>query len=96
MTNFRTIRGAQPEDANLLCNAEREVASLNDGLLVSLPDELHVVSFQDRIFKANQGIGKYLVAEVHGEMVGHASLWPMGLRQVSHVFRLDICVHQGH
>ncbi len=96
MTNSRTIRDAKAEDADILCNAEREVASLNAGLLVSLPEELHVVPFQDRISKANQGIGKYLVAEVHGEIVGHASLWPMGLRQVSHVFRLDMCVHQGH
>lgn len=96
MTNSRAIRDAHPEDAEILCNAERQVALLNAGLLVSLPDELHVVSFQDRISKANQGMGKYLVAEAHGEMVGHASLWPMGLWQVSHVFRLDMCIHQGH
>jgi putative acetyltransferase len=96
MTISRAIREAHREDADILCSAEREVASLNAGLLVSLPEELHVVSFQDRISKASQGIGRYLVAEVHDEIVGHASLWPMGLRQVSHVFRLDMCIHQGH
>ncbi len=40
--------------------------------------------------------GKYLIAEVGGLPVAHASLWPMGLRSLSHVLRLDMCVHDGH
>jgi putative acetyltransferase len=72
------------------------VALHHPGLLVSLPHELIPSSFQERIVNATNGIGKYVVAEVDGQMVGHASLWPMGLKQVSHVLRLDMCVHMGH
>lgn len=90
------IRNATVADADALCQAQREVVSHHSGLLVSLPDELIPSSFRERIANATNGIGKYLVAEVNGQMVGHASLWPMSLKQIAHVLRLDMCVHMGH
>ena len=90
------IRNATVADADALCEAEQDVAAHYPGLLVSLPDELVPSAHRERIVKATNGIGKYLVAEVDGQMVGHASLSPMGLKQVSHVLRLDMCVHTGH
>ena len=90
------IRNATVGDADVLCQAQREVAVHHPGLLVSMPDELIPSSFQERIVDATNGIGKYLVAEMDGQMVGHASLCPMGLRQISHVLRLDMCIHLGH
>jgi len=33
---------------------------------------------------------------VHGDLVAHGSLWPMAPRAVSHVLRLDLCVHPGY
>jgi L-phenylalanine/L-methionine N-acetyltransferase len=96
MTDYRNIRDARIEEAELLCNAEREIIALHEGLLVSLVDELRVEAFQERISCALLGVGKYLVAETENKIVGHASLRPMDLRQISHVFRLDMCVHQQH
>ncbi len=90
------IRDAVPEDAPMLCEAERQVAAEHDGRLVSEPDELNPTSFLDRIASLAGGRGKYLVAEIDGKPVAHACLWPMGLRKVSHVLRLDMCVHIGH
>ena len=90
------LRDAQFQDAAMLCEAEREVADLHDGLLVSEPDELVESNFHDRIAALANGSGKYLIAELDGQPVGHASLWPMGLKKVSHVLRLDMCVHLGH
>jgi RimJ/RimL family protein N-acetyltransferase len=80
----------------MLCDAERAVVSAHDGLLVSEPDELAEANFVERIATLAEGRGKYLVAEYAGTAVAHASLWPMGLRKVSHVLRLDMCVHLGH
>ena len=90
------IRNATVADADALCQAERDVAAHHPGLLVSLPDELIPSAFRERIANATNGVGKYLVAEEDGRTVGHASLWPMGLKQISHVSRLDMCVHTGH
>lgn len=80
----------------MLCRAEREVVASHDGLLVSEPDELAEANFLDRIASLVDGRGKYLVADLDDLAVAHASLWPMGLRKVSHVLRLDMCVHLGH
>jgi RimJ/RimL family protein N-acetyltransferase len=90
------LRDARPEDAAMLCEAEREVVANHDGLLVSEPDELEESNFMERITSLSDGRGKYLIAELDGKVVAHASLWPMGLRKVSHVLRLDMCVHVGH
>ena len=80
----------------MLCESERQVVAQYDGLLVSEPHELKEASFSDRIASLAGGQGKYLIAEVDGEPVAHACLWPMGLEKVSHVLRLDMCVHVGH
>jgi RimJ/RimL family protein N-acetyltransferase len=96
MNTAPQIRDATVADADALCRAERDVAAHYPGLLVSLPDELVPSAFRERIVNATNGVGKYLVAEVDGQTVGHASLWPMGLRQNSHVMRLHICVRTEH
>lgn len=91
-----TIRDAQPTDVAALCEAEREVVRQFDGLLVSEPDELMESAFAERVALAAEGKAKYLVVEEHGVCVAHASLYPMSLRNISHVLRLDMCVHSGH
>jgi RimJ/RimL family protein N-acetyltransferase len=91
-----TIRDARPSDAPALCEAERAIVRAFDGLLVSEPDELIDHAFAERIDMQSKGQTKVLVAELVGEVVGHASLYPMGLRKVAHVLRLDMCVHLGH
>ena len=90
------IRDARPSDAAALCEAERAVVRAFDSLLVSEPDELTERASAERIDMQSGGQTKVLVAELAGEAVGHASLYPMGLRKVSHVLRLDMCVHLGH
>ena len=91
-----TIRDALPSDAAALCEAERDVVREHDGLLVSEPEELFEAAFRERIAIHIGGSAKVLIAECAGAIVGHASLWPMSLRKVSHVLRLDMCVHLGH
>ena len=91
-----TIRDARLSDAAVLCGAEQAVVRAADGMLVTEPDELSVLAFADRIGLQATGRVKVLVAEMDGQAVGHASLYPMGLRKVAHVLRLDMCVHLGH
>lgn len=79
----------------MLCAAERAIAASFEGWFVSEPDELLEANVLDRLAFISDGRGKYLVAEVAGEPVAHASLWPMALRNLSHVLRLDMCVHAG-
>lgn len=93
---LRQLRDAHSEDAHCLFQAEQQIAGAFKGLFVSLPNELTEKSVQDRIQLLSDGRGKYLVAEVNDQIVGHASLVPMALQQIAHVFRLDMCVHQGH
>lgn len=90
------LRDARPEDAPVLCAAEQAVVRAHAGLLVGEPDELREAAFLDRIEALADGRGKYLVVEQGTELLAHASLWPMAMREVSHVLRLDICVHLGH
>ena len=90
------IRDARPEDVPALCAAERDVVQQFDGMLVSEPDEVSESNFTDRLAAISGGRGKYLVVEEGSTLVAHASLWPMGLKKVSHVLRLDMCVHLGH
>lgn len=93
---MRTFRDATPADAAMLCDAERDVVRQYDGLLVSEPDEVFEALFLQRIRMLVDGRGKYLIAQVDGLAVGHACLWPMPLRRIAHVLRLDMCVHVGH
>jgi putative acetyltransferase len=92
----RTIRPARPEEAERLCRAEQLTVASEEGLLVSHADELDVHAFRERIQQAAQGHARYQVAEVHGDLVAHGSLWPMAPRALSHVLRLDLCVHPGY
>jgi Xaa-Pro aminopeptidase len=52
MTELLTIRDAAIADADALCQAERDVVSQHPGMLVSLPDELQVAAFRERIANA--------------------------------------------
>lgn len=90
------IRDARHQDAEALCMAACEVALIDNALFVSLPDELQPSSFKDRIGQAMLGDGKYLVAERDGKLVAHASLFPMALKRLAHIVRLDMCVHSGY
>ena len=90
-----SVRPARIEDAPTLCAAEQEIARV-PGFLVSQPDELCAKSFASLIASLTNGAGCYLVAEDDGKVVGHALLEPMGLRAISHVFRLTIVVHPRH
>jgi ribosomal protein S18 acetylase RimI-like enzyme len=92
MSNDVTIRDARVEDAALLASAERAVAA-KPGHLASRPEELLDEAFRATIRRAD---GKYLVAEVDGEVVGHAVLIPMALAATRHIVRLTIVVHAGH
>lgn len=88
-----SIRDARIEDAAILAAAER-VTAKTPGLLVSRPSELILESFEKKIADLSK-LGRYLVAEKDGKIVGHALLDPMPLQAISHVFRLTIVVHPG-
>lgn len=92
MPNLK-IRSARIEDAAILAAAERAIAE-TPGLLVSRPSELIPESFEEKIVELSK-IGRYVVAQKDGEIVGHAFLDPMPLAAISHVFRLTIVVHPG-
>jgi len=87
------IREARVEDAPVVAAAERETAR-TPGLLVSRPHELELKVFEQRIANITK-IGRYIVADNDGRVVGHALLDPMPLDAISHVFRLTIVVHPG-
>ncbi len=87
-----TIRAARVEDAALLVSAERQVAS-QPGYLASRPEEILEENCRALIERSDT---KYLVAEVDGQLVGHAVLIPMALAATRHIVRLTIVVHPGH
>ena len=89
------IRDARPEDAAALCRAAQDIASHHEERFVSLPEELNPAAFQERITAAQNGSGKYLVIERAQELIAHASLFPMPMKRLAHVLRLDMCVHLG-
>ncbi|PAA26231.1 GNAT family N-acetyltransferase [Pseudomonas fragi] len=88
------IRNASLSDATQLCAAERETAR-TPGLLVSRPDEFTAQAFERKILALNDQ-GLYLVAELNGQIVGHALLEPLGLEALAHIMNLTIVVHPGH
>lgn len=90
-----TLRLAQPGDASVLAEAERQIAA-TPGRLVSHPAELSDERFAQKIIAlsaADNGI--YVVAERGGHVVGHAMLDPLPLAAVRHVAHLTIAVHPG-
>lgn len=86
-----SIREARTDDAPVLVAAEKETAG-RPGLLVSRPYELKLKAFEQKIVELRR-IGRYVVAERGGKIVGHAFLDPLPLEAISHVFRLTIVVH---
>jgi putative acetyltransferase len=51
-------------------------------------------SFEKKIVELSK-LGRYIVAEKDGKIVGHAFLDPMPLEATAHVFRLNIVMHPG-
>jgi putative acetyltransferase len=90
-----TIRSARVEDAPVLAQAERTIAT-TPGLLVSQPAELTDERFAQKIAALDRADnGHYLVAETAGQIVGHGMLDPLPLLAVSHVVHLTLAVHAG-
>lgn len=90
-----TIRQAQLVDAPILARAERAITA-TPGFLVSLPAECTDERFAQKIAAlAIADNGRYLVAEVDGQIVGHAMLDPLPLSAVRHVVHLSLAVHPG-
>ena len=89
-----TIRTAVKNDAAVLCDAEK-LTAMTPGLLASRPGEIYIELIEEKI-EALATRGRYVVAEIDGETVGHALLEPLGsLAAISHVFVLTIIVHPG-
>jgi RimJ/RimL family protein N-acetyltransferase len=90
-----TIRDARIEDAAALAEAEREIAK-NPGFLASQPFELTDELFVEKIAKLLRADnGKYFVAQMGSEIVGHAMLDPLSLSACRHVAHLTIAIHPG-
>jgi ribosomal protein S18 acetylase RimI-like enzyme len=90
------IRAARPEDAKALLEAERHI-TLEPGQLLSLPHELQVDAFEQKIAHLQDNPhGVYLVAEVDGLVAAHGLLDPSQLKSTSHVAQLSMAVHVGH
>jgi ribosomal protein S18 acetylase RimI-like enzyme len=89
------IRRARESDADILCNAEREIAR-TPGRLVSTPNELVAANFAAKI-REQSAIGTYLVAERADVIVGHAFLdFVSTVSRLKHVRYLNMVVHTGH
>jgi ribosomal protein S18 acetylase RimI-like enzyme len=89
------IRRARESDAEVLCNAEREIAR-TPGRLVSVPEELQVSNFAAKI-RDLHAAGTYLVAERDGVIVGHAFLdFVSTVSRLKHVRYLNMVVHTGN
>ncbi|MBA3721419.1 MAG: GNAT family N-acetyltransferase [Parachlamydiaceae bacterium] len=89
------IREAKIEEAHTIAQAEREIAQ-EPGLFCSMPSELtdeNVVNTISTFIKNKKGI--YLVAELEGQLIGHAFLEPYHVKSLSHVADLNIVVHKG-
>ena len=88
------IRNAILDDAEAIAAAEAETQR-TPGLLVGHPGEIPVEAYRAKIATLATD-GRYIVAEEHGGLVGHAFLDPMPMRANAHVFTLTIVVHPGH
>lgn len=89
------IRPAQEDDAELLAQAEYETAAAREGLLASLPGEIPVSAFREKVGALAER-GLFVVLEADGRPVGHLLLEPLGLAVTRHVVQLKIVVHPGH
>jgi ribosomal protein S18 acetylase RimI-like enzyme len=87
-----TIRTAAKSDAAILWDTERRTA-MTPGLLASRPDEIRAELIAQKI-EALATRGCFVVAEIGGNIVGHAFLEPLvNLAATAHVFVLTIVVH---
>src|ERR1700679_2686092 len=87
------IRPARIEDAPILASTERAITA-TPGFLVSQPAELTDELFAQKIVALTAADnGRYLVAELDGQIVGHGMLDPLPLAAVRHVVHLTLAVH---
>lgn len=90
------VRQAKAPDALVLAHAERQI-TLEPGHFVPQPHEVKDEAFRDKIGQlSDHPRGVYLVAELDGEVVGHAVLDPQNLAALQHVANLTMAVHPGH
>jgi RimJ/RimL family protein N-acetyltransferase len=90
------VRQAKAPDAVVLAHAERQI-TLEPGHFVPQPHELKDETFRDKIGQlSDHPRGVYLVAELDGEVIGHALLDPQNLAALQHVASLIMAVHPGH
>lgn len=90
------IREACVADAAILAAAARHIAQV-PGRLASSPAELPDEVFRERIARLAGGqYGKFIVATLAGEPVGHAVLEPLKLAVTAHVVELTMAVHEGY
>ena len=89
------IRAGRRDDAVAAARLERAVSAV-PGLLVTRPSEVRAAYQRRLIAQAKARKGVYLVADDNGKVVGVASLRPMDLRAIAHVFRLSIVLALTH
>ena len=90
-----SLRVARVEDAPLLARAQRAIAVV-PGLLVTGPEEVADERLAQKIAALNAADnGRFLVAEVEGELAGHGMLDPLPFAAVRHVVHLTMAVHPG-
>lgn len=90
------VRQARVEDAAGLAAAQRQIAQV-PGRLASTPAEILDAALAERIARlATCPTGTFVVAEVAGQIVGHALLDPLKLAVTAHVVDLTMAVHEGH
>lgn len=89
------IRPATLADA-LACAAAARVVAATPGGLASRPHEIRDDAVADHVGAlSDPRRGAYLVAELDGELVGHAWLERYTLEATAHVAHLSIAVHEG-
>jgi RimJ/RimL family protein N-acetyltransferase len=89
------IRTGRLTDASAAARLERAI-STEPGLLVTHPSEVRTSHQRRLIAQAKARNGVYLVAEDGGKVIGTASLRPMDLRAIAHVYRLSIMLALTH
>lgn len=87
---------ARVEDAAALAEAQRSIARI-PGRLASTPAEIRDEVLRERIARlASGGSGRFLVAKLGDQLIGHALLDPLKLAVTAHVVELTMAVHEGY
>jgi RimJ/RimL family protein N-acetyltransferase len=90
------IRQAKATDAVAMISAAKQI-TLEPGHIIHQPHELDDVALRDKITQlSDHPRGVYIVAELDGEVIGHAILNPMHLQAINHVANIVTTVHPGH